>query len=560
MKAKEIIKLIYENKSEISVRDFSMKLNIEEKDSKEILEAGVRSGVLFEITENIYGLYTIVQSLYEGYIEYGNSPRFEKVLFEWNNFIDEFYSRIEDKKLLSEKEIQERKELRSEVIELISGRDKRWDKATELLEQYILKNNYIYTTKDDKQTEAWIYENGIYTPQGKSEIKKQLRKLMDSFYSIYLFNRVWEKIEPDTFINADDFFQVNYINEVPVKNGILNLKTKKLIPFDPNKIFFNKLQVEYNPEAKCPKVEHFLSDILSKSEDRKVFYELGGFTLWKDYTFEKAFMFVGNGRNGKDKSLELIKRLLGVDNCCSIPLAAIVPDSFIISEFYNKMCNLAGEISNSDLKDTTAFKGLTGRSLFSAPRKFLTPLHFVNYAKFIFACNDLPMVYDNSKGFWDRWVLLEFPYTFVTQREYDNADDKTNLKLRDERIIDKITTPGELSGLLNKFLEGLDRLMKNKEFSKTEGSDEVKKIWIRKSNSVMAFIMDNIDESYDKFISKKKFRLNYAKYCRKHKIAPKSDFVIKRTLQDMYGVSDERKEMLGGLYEWVWTGIKWRDK
>jgi len=446
--------------------------------------------------------------------------------------------------------------IKNEVIFCISDKPKRFGEASEILTQYVLEKNQFYTTKEDLKSEIWVYDNGIYIPNGRSKIKEDLRRIMGSFYNTYLYNLVVAKVEPDTYINPDEFFNVNYVDEIPVENGILNLKTRELKEFDPKKIFFNKLPVTYDKDAKCPMIDRFLRETLSKEEDRKVFYEMGGFTLLKEYKFEKAFMFIGNGRNGKDKSLELIKRLLGIDNCCSVPLASIIPDSFIISEFHNKMANLAGEINNRDLKDTTGFKALTGRSLMSAQRKFLNPITFVNYAKFIFACNDLPMVYDNSKGFWDRWILLEFPYTFVTQDELDKAEDKCKLKLRDEGIIEKITTPEEMSGLLNSFLDGLDRLFKNKSFSSTAGSDEVKNLWIRKSNSVMAFALEKIEEDYEGYIVKGKFRKEYSKFCKKHKITPRSDPVIKRTLQDLFGASEDRKDVFGGKYEHVWAGIK----
>jgi len=365
------------------------------------------------------------------------------------------------------------------------------------------------------------------------------------------------KIEPDTYIEQNEFFNQNYVNEIPVLNGILNLQTRELKPFTPEKIFFNKLPVEYNSMANCPQIEKFVEETLATPDDKDVFYEVGGFCLWKDYLFEKAVMLIGNGRNGKDKSLELIKRLLGVENCCSVPLGAIVPDSFIISEFHNRMANLAGEISNQDLKDASAFKALTGRSLQSAPRKFLKPITFVNHAKFIFACNELPMVYENNKGFWDRWIVLEYPYTFITQKELDSTEDKTNLKLRDESIIEKITTPTELSGLLNKFLDGLDRLLKSKSFSCTKGSEEIKKLWIRKSNSVTAFCLDFITESYDSIITKKSFRKKYSEFCKIHKVTPRSDFVIKRTLEELFGATDCNIDTFG-KWEKAWEGITWK--
>lgn len=453
---------------------------------------------------------------------------------------------------LNENKRDEKRDLRDSFMDLI--KEKKLADASELIANYILNKNYIYTTKDDNKSESWIYKDGIYVPAGKSEVKEIMRDILGKWYSSFYYNLVMSKLEPDTFIDSNTFFSNNYVQEIPVKNGILNVLTREIKEFTPDKIFFNKMPVEFNPIAECPQIDKFLSDVLSKEEDRMVFYEFGGFCLYKEYLFEKALMLIGDGRNGKDKSLELIKRLIGIENCCSVPLSSLIPDSFIISEFLGKMANIAGEINYGDLKDTSEFKGLTGRSLKTAPRKFLQPITFVNYAKFIFACNQLPMVYDTSKGFWDRWILLEYPFTFVDKDEYISANDKTNIKIRDESIIEKITTQTEMSGLLNKFLDGLSRLLQFRKFSNTAGSDEIKNMWIRKSNSVMAFCLDKIEDNYDNFITKKEFRREYSKYCKFHKITQKSDYVIKRTLEELFGSTEENKD-----YERVWAGIKWKN-
>jgi putative DNA primase/helicase len=278
-------------------------------------------------------------------------------------------TKIEEAENVEEEEedySRDSEEIRSEFIELISGKDKKWGKATELLANYVQQKLKLYTTKDDKQSEVWVYKEGVYIPNGKSEVKELLRGTLRDFYSSFVYNKVIEKVEPDTFISQSNFFSVNHKYEVPVENGILNIQTKEISPFDREKIFFNKLPVKYDPTASCPKIDEFLKNILKEKDDIKVFFELAGFSLLKEYRFEKAFMLVGDGRNGKGKSLELLKRLVGVDNCSSVPLVSLDPENFHISELFGKMLNLAGDIGNKDLKDTSMFKGLTGRDLINA--------------------------------------------------------------------------------------------------------------------------------------------------------------------------------------------------
>ena len=463
----------------------------------------------------------------------------------------------------------EKKERTNEQIEaqlrndcLLHMAAKQYSDATEKIAQYILNNNYIYTTRDDNKAEMWIYDSGIYIPQGKSYIKEITDRILQKGYKQSIVNEVIAKIEARTFIDHDKFFETGDKYELPVMNGVLNIKTRELKPFSPEKIFFNKCPVFYNKNADCPNIDKFLSDVLKNPEDKTVFYEIGGFGLLKEYRWEKAFMFVGNGRNGKGKSLELMKRVLGAENTYCLPLSALTSDNPNVSQLHGKLLNLAGDIGSSDLKDTSMFKGLTGRDLITSPRKYLRALTFENYAKFVFACNELPMVYDLSKGFWDRWVLLEYPYYFADKTEFDKAkeEDRKNWKVKDENIIDKIATTQELSGLFNKFLDGLDRLFQNHKFSSTKGSEQVKELWIRKSNSFIAFAMEELEEDYESKISKKQLRNYYSKFCKEHKVTPKSDVVVKRVLQDQFGASDEKSDDGFGKWEWHWVGIKWKKK
>jgi len=443
---------------------------------------------------------------------------------------------------------------------LADPKSKDWAAASEVLVKHIEDKNQIYTIKYDAKNEMWIYQEGIYVPNGRSEISAIVRDILGDQFSNHILGLVTLKIEADTYINADDFFNFNAGGEVPVINGLLNVRTRELSEFDSKKIFFSKFPVTYDPAAGCGKITEFLGDTLAKSEDVKLFYEMVGYALLNEYKFEKAFIFVGDGRNGKSKSIELIKKLIGAPSCCSLPLTSLVPESFSISELFGKRLNLAGDIGSKDLKDTSMFKALTGRDLISAKRKFLNELHFENTAKFIFACNELPRVYDTSKGFWDRWVLLEFPYTFVSVEEHSSAEDNSTMKIRDEDIIKKISDPMELSGFLNAALDGLDRLLEQRTFSSTLGAEEIKNRWVRKANSIMAFCFDKVVESAQDYMLKKDFRRQYSIYCKEHKVKVASDRAINEALTELFGAYSERRSPMPGMdQEHMWSGIKWKN-
>lgn len=446
-------------------------------------------------------------------------------------------------------------ELSKKIYEQLFSKTGDYNQATELMVQDILKKEKISTLRHDEKPEVWIYHGGIYIPQGKSYIQQRCRAVLGMGYYRKFFQDVLEKILTETYIDEKEFFNESSCKYIPLNNGILDLEEMKLFDFSTRFRFFSKIPINYNPKQTCPKIIQFLKDILENEEDLKVIQECFGFLLVRDYFIEKSFMFNGLGRNGKTKLLDLIKRFLGADNCVEIPLHDLERDLFAVSELHKKLVNVSGDLSDEGLKNTGNFKKITGRDLISAPRKFLTRISFVNYSKQIFACNRLPRTKDLSPAFFLRWVILNFPYTFLPQKEINQLSDneRRNIKLQNPHIIDEITSEEELSGLLNWGLIGLIRLRENKDFSFSKTTAEVQNDWLRKSNSVEGFIMDKCKLEYGEGISKEDFLKAYSKYCFKNKLKIETEKTIKETL-DEKGIYDTRKK-INDEQRRFWIGI-----
>ena len=473
---------------------------------------------------------------------------------------EEEKQQIEAEKNLRKQEVKSKMEsdFQYNIMTLLAT--KKESEATELCSKKAQEKHKFYSTKSDVTNEVWVYDGeGVTIPNGKTLVEFLCRKWMGEAYETRWVKNVVDKIKADNQIDEDEFFneQSKHKEEIPVKNGILNIFTRELTPFTKDKIFFNKLPLTYDPKATCPNVTKFFKETLSHEEDAKVMEELFGFSLVKEYEHEKAIMLVGDGRNGKGKMINLMKRFVGSQNYSSVPLDQFNTSSSGIHELFGKLINLAGDISPTALKDTGLLKQLCGRDNINAKRKYLRDLSFENYAKLIFAANELPRVYDFSFGFWSRWILLEFPYTFVSEKEYNATTDKEFTKIADTKIIDKITTEAELSGLLNLALDGLDRLQKNKGFSYSKGTSEVKNMWVRKSDSFTAFCMDHLEAVDEGIISKKVLRTAFFKFCRTHKLKGVSDKAMKVSLESLFGVSEERTNGYGS--DWAWSGIKFKE-
>ena len=463
----------------------------------------------------------------------------------------------------TEKELKTQEEFREEVKTTILKQkiyalmlQKEKSKATELIVKEFVEVNHIKVTRDDNKPEFYIYKEGIYIPEGRTYIEEFSRKALGVAHSTQLVNDVISKIQADYKVEFDEFLNTNYEYEIPVQNGILNLKTGNLKAFNSEKYFFNKLPITYDPNADCPKIKQFLEEITGNKEDVKLIFEIFGFCLVKEIFLEQTFMFVGDGSNGKSQLLQLFKRFIGINNVCSVTLQQMKPDDSGLIELHNKMLNLAGDLDNTALKTTGIFKELSGGDLVQAKRKFKRDLAFQSFCKMIFACNELPRVYDTSKGFWRRWILINFPYEFVDRERYKTltGDDLKNKKVKEPKIIEKILDENELSGLLNNSLKALKQIHENKKFGYSNTAEQVKLLWLRKADSFLAYCLDNVKEEYTGRILKKDLKLAFHKYRREHKLKSVSDMSIKRTLEDEFGVSDVRND--SGVY---WEGISFKE-
>ncbi len=167
---------------------------------------------------------------------------------------------------------------------------------------------------------------------------------------------------------------------------------------------------------------------------------------------EKVLLLYGTGANGKSVFFDVMMALLGGGaNVSNASLESITKDKdYTRAMLANKLVNYASEISTK--LDPSTFKTLSSGEPISA-RMIYGPPFTTNYAKMIFNCNELPKETEQNHGFYRRFLIVPFDVT-IPDREQD--------KELAQRIISS-----ELSGVFNWVLDGLDRLLKNKQFTES---------------------------------------------------------------------------------------------
>jgi len=447
-----------------------------------------------------------------------------------------------------------------EALEYLA--DKKINDSTEQVVKAVLAKWRIATIRDDKgHSEVYVYDDGIYLPNGLSYIAEMTRATYGKSFTGGLLSQIQLKVMTDTYVSSDNFFNGAPPRYIALLDCLYDLEEHTTTPFNPEIIFLRKLPVNYDPQADCPAIKEFLTTILANEEDLETMQEVFGYFLYREYWLEKSVMMLGKGSNGKTVLLELMRAFLGETNVSSISLEEIQKDQYAVANLLGKLANIAGDIGNQPIENSQTFKKLTGRDPLTANRKHLPHVEFKNYAKLIFSCNELPDSFDDTDGFWRRWIFFNFPRRFVRREEYESFSNyaKKDLGIADPFILQKITTQEELNGLFLWALEGLKRLRARKSFSDKKTASELRELWKKKANSFFAFLEDEVEICVGRCIRETNLMQAYTNYCRKNGMAPTSEKSIKYQLRK-FGANYQRK-MLNpppdSPYErdYFWTGI-----
>ena len=100
------------------------------------------------------------------------------------------------------------------------------------------------TAKDRSLIYYYNHDTGLYTVS-EIELNKMILKV-EYRSQIGIFKNVIEILK--TLIPLEEHLQDRYL--IPVQNGVYNLKTKTLEPFNPRYIITSKIATAYNPNAK----------------------------------------------------------------------------------------------------------------------------------------------------------------------------------------------------------------------------------------------------------------------------------------------------------------------
>ena len=325
--------------------------------------------------------------------------------------------------------------------------------------------------------------------------------------------------------------QLNEVVFINLRNGTFEISPDKqeLRPPLQTDFITYQLPFEYNPKAKAPVFEAYLNKVQPDKERQMILAEYLAYLFIKPSTLklEKTLLLYGTGANGKSVFFDVVTALLGGnENVSNYSLESLTnANGYYRAMLANKLVNYASEINGK--LEAAIFKQLVSGEPVEARLPYGEPFTLTNYAKLIFNCNELPKDVEQTHAYFRRFLIVPFDVT-IPEAEQD--------KQLSQKIIQN-----ELSGVFNWVLDGLKRLLSQKDFTKSEAVNRQIEQYKKQSDTVQLFLED---ESYVKSTGEskphKEIFNEYRVYCNESGYRPVSIKTFSERLRNV-GFVIERK-------------------
>ena len=273
---------------------------------------------------------------------------------------------------------------------------------------------------------------------------------------------------------------------IAFKNGIYNMETHELEDFTPDKIITNKINFNYNPDAKCELVDITLNKIACGDPAiRALLEEAAGYCFYRRNELRKSFILTGERRNGKSTYLSMVEHMLGKENIASLDLKEL-GDRFKTAELFGKLANIGDDIDGDFIASPGMFKKLVSGSTVNAEKKGADPFEFSNYSKFLFSANDIPRIRDKTGAVIDRLVIIPFNATFSkSDPDYDPF------------IKYKLLKEDAMEYFILLALRGLTRVLATQEFTASDKAKIAINEYEEENNPILIFFKNADPELFE---------------------------------------------------------------
>lgn len=398
---------------------------------------------------------------------------------------------------------------------------------------YCMKRFALIATPDDT---LWIYQDGIYNPKGATVIDQFLDKTLGDYYNRFSAKELHRKLILRTMKEYSVFDSQPYY--FAVENGVIDMSTGAFLPHSPLHYLTSKAPVRYDPTATCPEIEKFLISAFSSSDNVLSFLDIMT-AKTTDLLFEFFCVFIGGGANGKSKAEDLIRAFFGDEAIAEVDIATLSQNRFDRKELLKKKFLINSEVSG-DQRESRWIKYISGGGRLDADQKGKEHIQFRPRCLIIIDTNDPPRFADRSYGFERRLVKIDFKVRFVEPEEFQGLPGE---QIKDPFLLQKITTPGELSGLLNLLIARAPAVLARCKIHRRAGGDKLAEEYEMQSNSIREFIERFTELDSSLWMGRAELYEKYREFCKVINAVPKGKSQFYNYLIKKYKLEESRKHV-----------------
>jgi len=370
--------------------------------------------------------------------------------------------------------------------------EKTWDS------KFYKTKGLVYNNND----QFWAYNGKFWQPISNAYVGKKITEVLDQMRKKIEINVkessiVSEAVAILTRISAkkEDALRLREKPNpvVNCNNGELWINddgTGVLKPHRPKSFLTQVLNVDYTPGAECPLFDKSIRNTFENFNDCedivRHFEEFMGYILHPDKRPAHWWLLKGPGGDGKTTLMKIISGMLG---------EAVIPetidrfrggsqgDSHATAELIGKLLVYDDDLSRNTVLPDGTLKKLSEDGQLTANPKGVQGFKFTKICTVAMLSNGFPSTKDITRGFRRRAMVIPF------NRGFHEQGAITDLA---EQVIAK-----ELGGVLNRALQGLQRLRKRSKFEEPKSCLFSKEQWLNEANPVALFISEKVEKTKD---------------------------------------------------------------
>ena len=244
--------------------------------------------------------------------------------------------------------------------------------------------------------------------------------------------------------------------------------------------------------------------------------EAAGYVLFPNNEFQRCFVLIGSGANGKSVFMNILTAIFGEENVSNVEMSAFAKD-FQVIHLMNSLINISSETKSNIAGAESVFKQIVAGDMVSSCYKGKDMISFRPRSKLFIACNEYMKSKDTTEGYLRRLCFIKFPMHYTDNPTQPN-DRPINRNLEKDFM-------QHLTEIFNWVLDGYRSLRTDCEFTVTDEQSGIVSEYKEVINPLISFVKDyELDGDY---ASNDEFYRDYTVWCEQcgHKARTKQSFL-----------------------------------